>query len=699
MCDCSRMHFLSFVLTVLAIQSSPAPTEPAQKLANAVRNLESVQRTKEPTEAAEAEVARLGNAWLLDEANRAQGLSQEERTARFAELLRLARARGLKDTEVRLGELAKPVFEAWLQKAETLFTPTQALRAVAYRRALRDALPVESGQRALGGSIETRALEWLAKQRAKAAGDGDRFAVDSAVALVKRERMTLSPPLERLTHAAGPVPIASQCAKATPVLVASAGVAAVQSAQVAACSETTNDATETRSVPWTETISEMVEKQEKYISQEREKYTDFEQQETCVVSKTNHIAPNGSVAYQTEDKRCFKSPMPVEKERVVNVERTRPIQVMEKRDVSRQESFTVRVRTYAAAVRVHVRIEGDGQTVEQDELVRGTAKEEEFSSAHGGQSHITGAAKEKAMNSLKSEVAAYYQRVHGAWVKKRGEAMLATASSLDQKVTAAVLMGTVAPAVEQALRDALGMTTQEAAHLVTGDGELTSASAPTVVALVLPPPDVSVKNALETRELVVATTDAQSGVFGGLQLGVITGPISNGFGGVVIYGYRPAFSVRSHFLTRVVSQLEVGYAKHVSLDGHVRGEAGLQAGPLSLAGVGMVQTAGTFGGDDPFVAAAGYGARAQLSFEVFRAQFEAGPAPIAFGAETIVTRMHRRSSVEPIGTNMQATLFADLGHIVKITLVMRGVSRDDVDQFTSSKTRRWFAGLGLQSDF
>jgi hypothetical protein len=462
---------MQFFLLLLALQGTAAPTTEAQKLSNAERRLESLVRTKESTASAEIEVARLGSAWLMDEATRAGSLDLEARTSRFAELLRLARRRGLKDTEERLEGMAKPVFESWLARSNALFSPREALRAVAYRRALMGLLPPASGLADLGQSIETRATEWLVRQRSLASGNGAKYAYDVAEALVRKTHTSLPATLDSLTHAAGEVQVHTECEKATPGFARGAGIPAIQSAQIASCSESIIESIEPRSVPWTETISEMVEKQEEYITEELETYTVLEKGWDTVFQEGYKDNSDGIDDNQRRGKIIGINPgMPVEveKHRWAKVKRTRPIQVLEKREVARVEQFTVQVRTYTAAVRVQIMIEGDGQRIEREEVVRATAKEEEFSSNHGGRSTFTGAARTAAMEALNREVLAYYRRIHREWLIQRGTALLVIAKSLDQHVTTALLMSATPPAVELVLRDTLGMTAEESSHFVSG---------------------------------------------------------------------------------------------------------------------------------------------------------------------------------------------------------------------------------------
>jgi hypothetical protein len=702
---------MSVPLLWVLLQGLSAPSTPpsptAQSLANTELKRDSAVRTHDPVEALEARVAELGDRWLREEAEQAQRLPLEARAARFLAILVSAHARHLPATERDLEALAQPTLEAWLKHTGEAFPPRQSLRAVAQRRAMVDALPPGSPLRSLGEDLEARAADWLAGLRSSMPGEGEAFARAHADGLRKGQHPPLPESLARTRNAEGVPTATGACLQAIPSFSPERGVPATQRLVLSSCEEGRTDTVESRVAHWQHPKTILVDKDETYVTEEMERFTSFQSQEFCTDFETRD--EHGTL--MSSNRRCYTAPVAVEAQRLVKVEHVRTIQVPQTITVEEDEPYRVQVRTYRAAVTVQSTIDGDGQHQAREERLEVTRREEEYASEHGGSSKFTGSAQAEATAALPQAVARFHAQVRSLWLEARGEAALAQASDLDSLVRAAVLLGRVPPPLTRRLDQALGLTAPEAAQLLGQTSVLTPGQAPQGPALALPPPDASLADDLKTYERVIATSEDQQGRFGGLQLGVVTtekrgGSYQPGFGGLVIGGYRPDFSMRSIVLARVVGQLQVGAGNKLLLDAHLRAELGLQLGPLIFAGVGMGQVIGSAFEDDgpgsredPITPALGYGARLQFAPALFQASFESGQAVVGAGIELIATRMHRRSASQPHGTNAQATLFCDLGHIVKLTLSVRATTRDDVQDFVSSPTQRWFAGLGIQSEF
>jgi hypothetical protein len=231
----------------------------------------------------------------------------------------------------------------------------------------------------------------------------------------------------------------------------------------------------------------------------------------------------------------------------------------------------------------------------------------------------------------------------------------------------------------------------------------------------LPPPDADLNQRLATFERKVELVDERKGTFAGVQLGVLAAEsidelheLRFGFGGAVVAGWRPLFSVKSPFLLRVIGNFQAGTAGFFQFDATGRVEVGFEVFPVQVAVIGVAQLAGTIQLEEteltrryfsPIVFSGGYGARVQLSFARFIITEGSQSVTNTLGLEIVAARMHRTFASAPIGTRVEAQLFYDLGSIVKFTLGLKVNSNADVPQLFSSPTRLALFALGLQTDF
>jgi len=699
------------VFLSLALNAAPSPT--AQRLADTQRRLESAQTTKEATSNLEAERARLGEAWLREEAEATRAMNLEQRVSRYTALIVEARARKLASVESFLDGQAQPSFEQWLQECDRLLARQQVVRALAWRMALLSKLPADSPLQSLRADVATRGFALLRGGK----GAFESYALRAIEALVRSQPIAIPDELSRIRALKTPPAVTSQCSQLRPQFpVHAGGQEAAAQVRLGSCSATVDDRVETRQVSYTET--ELVAKEETYNVQEARTVTENLVKEVCTESEK--VGPAGCrdtsvgrICEMERTKTCAPQSTLVTRTEIVDVPHTRMVNVPV--EVQKVEAYAVTIRTFVAGVDVESSIEGDGQRVQRSEHVSQTVQEEDYTSAHAGQAHFSGAGSTAALRKLQTAVEASFESTRSQWNTARGTALLGPGADLDQLVRAAVLTVRISPRLAEALSRALGVTPAEAAILVEPHvAVLALPPAPQGAPVTLPPPDEDLDQSLDTYENKVALV-RESGIFAGLQLGVLiagsrdsSAPLRLGFGGAVPFGYRPAFSVQSPVLLRLAGNLEVGSLGYVHFDTAVRVEVGVDVGRLAVAALGLGQVQGSIVPEadaslepylNPVSGGGGYGARLQLAVLRFTGAMDGKPVTHSLGFEVLAARVHRTLRADALGSRVEAQLFWDFGSIVKANAAVKVNSNADLPKFFVDTSRQMFVSLGLQSDY
>lgn len=382
------------------------------------------------------------------------------------------------------------------------------------------------------------------------------------------------------------------------------------------------------------------------------------------------------------------------------------------------EEYTETTRAFETSVTVTVTIEGDGSRLSKTAQANGQVFETQFNTVHGTSQTFTGTGGAKALLALRGAIEAQLVVAVAEWNAQRAQVLLAQSNSVNALTKAAVLTERLPAQLITLLEAKTGLTAQEAAVLVPPHQAklvLPRFDSATTADLVLPQPDADLNQRLFTYESKVAVVSDKEGTFAGLQLGVLAaestdglGELRLGFGGALVGGWRPLFSVQSPFLLRAVGNLQAGSAGFFQFDAAARAEVGLDVFPVQIALLGIAQLHGTIQLKEtdvsrryfsPIVFSGGYGLKLQVSPVRFDVAVDDKALTSTIGVEVLAFRLHRTLQSAPIGSRAEVYLFYDLGSIVKLTLGLKMNANADVLQFFTSPTHLALFSLGLQSDF
>ena len=696
--------------TLLSLSLVATPV--AQDLANATRQLESARTTKESTEALEAEVENLTDAWVREETGLTAGLPLETRVARYYRLVALSTA-GHADLRLFVENEARPTLTEWLNQGDALLRANKAVRVLALRKQFVAAVGKTSSLASIRADLDVAARQMLK-------ADDDPFAqhvMRTAGALVDGAPMSMPAALTRLRLPRTPATLESRCAVEPPGFsFRSDGVDATVKISIGACEVVSSERNVNRELPYEGTV--MVERQVQVITGTTTETYQVNEPcgQTCSTSN-----------YDSTQNQVTCTPKFCESTRVRDVPVYETRTVLEPEKATLFESYVETLRTLEVHPTVSIVIEGDGVRFDKQWAVQAVLTESRFSTVHGGSASFSPNASQTLLQQLHTKLEAELAPQLEEWNRRRGEALLARATSLSDLMKAAVLTRTVSAPLATRVEADIGLLPSEAAALI--EPHQASLVMPTFSVgasggIVLPPPDQELSRRLATYENKVETVYNQGGYFGGLELGVAglesnerNGAMRYGFGASATFAIMPPFTVKIPLFLRLVANPSGSVVGHVHFSALLRGEVGVRVRNFVVAAVAAGQfqwtlftsanrSAATFEADShfstPLSVAWGYGAfvRLPFSFMSFNSSSdESDSFTVTPGIDLLAIRLHQSDPTVPMGVRAEARLFFDFGTIARVTASLMVNSQDDVPRFFSGRYHQFIGAVGLHSDF
>ncbi len=694
------MRFVAVVVlgvSSIVFAQEAAATSAAQALADADRRVESAGRTDDDASALRRRRDEIARVWFAERIDEVERESGTPRLAALLQLLEEAHRRNLSDVISTLEDKVVRDLEPIKKEVEADVLDGGELAGLGRVFGVLDGIPRGTAPwKAFSHVLDALRDRWT-QRRDAASGPAEAHAWRVMLQLLDGEASVSVPDaLTKLRHAARPK-FTSACADVAPSFPAKTATDVTPTLTLSACNETSTDAREARSKPWEETL---------YRQEERIEY------ETVSVPVTTGT---GKQCTTTTDFNTGKlengryGSTSTAKETCSDTTQTTTVQ--ERREVKklvsvpyteqRIETFDADVRRWRITAEADVTIDGEGLKLTRHRTLTSDQEDLQFTSQHVGKGTFDNAATTKrGRQTFSAQLEELVAGLEREWTLQRGRALASKATSLDERMRAAVLLSGFEFGLSESLAKDLSLPPQLLPALLGQRVSVPRHGLPKPPPLALPPPSSDLEASLTKYENKVGWARDFNGVYVGPFLGVGTQETLDQSGLArfgITAGYsvmwQPMFSIKSPFLLRVGGDLQIGWLGYFQLDVSPRVEVGFHTRPVTLALVGMTELGFGVGGADaeavyrwPFFVAAGYGGRLQL---------RAGPA----GLDLMVTRMHRTWPGSPLALRGEGKLFIEAGEQARFFIGLTMMTTDDAARGLTSPTR-WFSSvIGLHQIF
>ncbi|MGV3622701.1 MAG: hypothetical protein ACO1OB_17920 [Archangium sp.] len=694
------MRFIAVVVlgvsSIVFAQEDAAVTA-AQALADADRTVDSAHRTGDEARALEERRDGIARTWFAERIGETETKAGQKRLAALLQLLEEAHRRKLTDVVATLEEKVVRDLEPIRREVEADVINGGELAALGRIFGVLENVPRGTAPWKVFEPITDGLRDRWTHRRKDAKGPAEAHAWSVMLAFLDgRAEVPLPVELTKLRHAAPPR-FSSACDDVTPEFPSPPSIDVTPTLTVSACTATHAQVRETRSKQWTQTLYR------------QELRTEFETVSVPVTTNagkqctsttdfsTGRLSNGGYGATSTATETCGNSTQTTYVQEQREVKRMVQVPYTEERT----ENFQADVRRWRITAEADLTIDGDGLTLTRRRTLFTELEDVQFKSEHvGGSTFDDAATTKKGRQALSSQVEAFALGLEREWTLERGKALAARATSVDERMRAAVLLAGFEFGLQSALSKDLSLPPQLMPALLGQTVDVSRSGLPRPPALQLPPPSADLEASLTRYEKKVGWAKQLNGIYVGPFLGVGTQETLDQSGLArfgITAGYavmwQPLFSIKTPFLLRVGGDLQVGWLGYFQMDVSPRVEVGFHTRPVTLAAVGMTELGFGAGGADaeavykwPFFVAAGYGARLQL---------RAGPV----GLDVTVTRMHRTWPGSPIALRGEGKLFVEAGEQARFFVGLTMMTTDDAGRGLTSPTR-WFSSvIGLHQIF
>lgn len=693
------MRFVAVV--VLGVSSivfaQPPVVSTSQALADADRMVESAKRTQDELRPLVARRDGIARTWFTERLAEAETRAGQERLAALLQLLVEAHRRSLPDVVSTLEASVVRDLQPIRSEVEADVIAGGELAALGRIFGVLEEVPRGTAPwKVFEPVLDALRERWAARRRsAKGPAEAHAWAVMSQF-LDGRAALALPVELTKTRNAARPK-FSSACNDVNPSFPSPPSLDVTPVLTVSACTETSAGGRETRSKTWEET---------RYRAEERTEYEAVSvpvttgsgtQCSTTTDFSTGRNSKGDYIATSTAKEACSNTTQTstVQEQRAVN----RVVQVPYTEQ--RVETYEARVRRWRVAAEANLTIDGDGLALSRKRTLFSELEDTEFTSQHVGSRTLDDAATtRKARQALSSQVEEFALGLEREWTLERGKALAAKATSLDERMRAAVLLAGFEFGLRESLSKDLSLPPQLLPALLGHAVAVPLRGLPRPPPIALPSPSADLEASLTTYENKVGWAQQLNGVYVGPFLGIGTQETLDQSGLArfgITAGYavmwQPLFSIKSNFLLRVGGDVQVGWLGYFQMDVTPRVEVGFHSRPVTLAAVGLSELGFGAGGGEaeaaykwPLFVAAGYGARLQL---------RAGPV----GLDVTLARLHRTWPGSPIALRGEGRLFIEAGVQARFFVGLTLMTADDAARGLTSPSR-WFSSvIGLHQIF
>ncbi len=685
-------------VSTLIFAAEPEPEAPssAQALADADRVFDSAVRTGDDTREPGRRRSAIARDWFAERIDEVEQRTGQERLIRLLQLLQEAHARSLRDVietlEVKVVRDLAPI----RSQVEADALAGGELAALGRIHGVLEGLPRGSAPWKYFDPVFDSLRSTWTRRRDDAKGPGEAHAWNVMLQFIDGAATLAVPgPLEATRFAAAPK-FTSECPDVTPTFSPRASLAVTPQLTLSKCVSTMNETVENRSGAWVEkvTVQEM-----QTVMEDVTRTVELPGSTTCTRTTDFNIGTEkgGRVATTTVKETCGTSTQTTNV--TEQVQRRKLVNVV--KDVDRVESYTAKVRTWRTTPEVEVTISGDGLTLTRRRTLDGVGGDADYTTQHVGERRFNDERAQREMReSLTAAVVELVTKTEQEWTRARGEALAAAATTLDERVRAAVLLQSFDDGLRAPVSKALSLPPAMLPALLGRRVDLELLRLPQPPALWLPPPSADLEASLTRYENRVLRAQGMSGTYMGPFLGIATqetldqsGLARFGVSGGYTIAWQPMFSVKSPFLFRVGGDIQLGWLGYFQMNVSPRLEVGVRLGPIQVAAVGMTELGFGAGGSEaeaayrwPLFVAAGYGGRFQ---------FKLG----WFGLEAVVTRMHRTWPGSPLALRGEGRVFIEVAEQARFFLGMTLMTTDDGTRGLSTPTRFFSSVIGVHQTF
>lgn len=683
------------VSTLVFAQETAVST--AQALADADRMVDSAVRTQDDTRVLTTRRNDIARAWFAERIAEAETKVGNERLAALLQLLKEAHRRRLDDVIHTIEEKSVRDLERIRGEVEADVISGGEFSALGRIFGVLEDIPRGTAPWKVFAPVMDALRSRWAQRRDASKGPAEAHAWSVMLQFLDDgASLTLPEALTKARKANAPK-FTSQCADVKPTFTGGPSLDVTPELSLGPCKQTSTDTRETRSGHWEETL---FREEMQTVTVKTMVPTTVNTGKNCTTTtdfSTGRNSKGEYVATSTAKETCGQSTATqmVEESR----EEQRLVKVPYKQD--RLETYEAQIRRWRVTAEADLTIDGDGLSLTRHRTLFTEIEDTQFKSQHVGSNTFDDAATtKKARSSFSSQLEEFALGLEREWTMERGKALAARATTLDERMRAAVLLDGFEFGLREAISRELSLPPQMLPALLGQRIKVTRVGLPPLPDISLPSPSADLEASLTRYENKIGWARDFNGIYVGPFLGVGTQETLDASGLArfgITAGYavmwQPMFSIKSPFLFRVGGDIQVGWLGYFQMDVTPRLEVGFHTRPVTLAAVGMTELGFGAGGNDaeaayrwPFFVAAGYGARLQL---------RAGPV----GLDVLVTRMHRTWQGSPIALRGEGKLFVEAGEQARFFIGLTMMTTDDAARGLTSPTR-WFSSVvGLHQIF
>lgn len=693
------MRFVALV--VLGVSSfvfaQETAVSTAQALADADRIVESAIHTQDDTRALIKRRDDIARAWFAERIPEAESKVGNDRLAALLQLLKEAHRRELEDVVQTIEQKSVRDLERIRGEVEADVIAGGEFSALGRIFGVLEGIPRSTPPWKVFSPVTNALRERWSKRRKDSKGPAEEHAWSVMLDFLSGTASTPLPEELTKTRAAAKPKFTSQCADVEPEFPTRPSLEVTPVLTVGACNEALTESHEERSGRWEETL---YKEEMRTVTREVSNPVQVSNGKQCTTTTDFDTGRNSKgqyVATTTVKETCgtSTSTQMVTEQRVFRELVRVPYQV------DRIETYSAQVRRWRVTADANLTIDGDGLSLSRHRTLFTEVEDTQFKSKHVGEHTFNDAATtRKARSSFSSQVEEFALGLEREWTMERGKALAARATTLEERMRAAVLLDGFEFGLRDAISRELSLPPQLLPALLGQRVKVARLGLPPLPDLSLPPPSADLEASLTKYEKKVDWARDLNGIYVGPFLGVGTQETLDASGLArfgITAGYavmwQPLFSIKTPFLFRVGGDIQVGWLGYFQMDVTPRLEVGFHTRPVTLAAVGMTELGFGAGGSDaeaayrwPFFVAAGYGARLQL---------RAGPV----GLDVLVTRMHRTWQGSPLALRGEGKLFVEAGEQARFFIGLTMMTTDDAARGLTSPTR-WFSSvIGLHQIF
>lgn len=697
----AQMRLLAVVVlgvstAIFAAEPEPEAPSSAQALSDADRVFDSAMRTGDDTKEPGRRRAAIARDWFADQLEVVEQLNGQERLVRLIQLIKEAHARSLDDVIDTLETKVVRDLAPIRSQVEADALAGGELAALGRIHGVLEGLPRNSAPWKFFDPVFDALRSTWTRRRDDAKGPGEAHAWNVMLQFLDGSATVAVPGVLEQTRFAAAPKFTSECPDVKPTFISHGSLPVTPQLTLSKCVSAMTEGSEARSGTWIEkvTVQEM-----QTVLENVTRTVESPGSTTCTrTTDFNTGTEKGArVATSTMKETCGTSTQTTEV--TEQVERRKLVNVV--KDVERTESYVAKVRSWRTNAEAEVTIAGDGLTLTRRRTLDGVGGDAEYSTQHVGSRKFNDATAQREMREgLSPALVDLVTKTEEEWTRARGEALAASATSLDERVRAAVLLQSFDDGLSAPVSKALSLPPTMLPALLGRRVDLELLRLPQPPELTLPPPSADLEASLTRYENRVLRADGMNGAYMGPFLGIGTqetldqsGLARFGVTGGYTIAWQPMFSVKSPFLLRVGGDIQLGWLGYFQMNVSPRLEVGVRLGPIQIAAVGMTELGFGVGGSDaeavyrwPLFVAAGYGGRFQ---------FKVG----WFGMEVVVTRMHRTWPGSPLALRGEGRVFIEVADQARFFLGMTLLTTDDGTRGLSTPTRFFSSVIGLHQTF